>query len=99
MSKGAQARASTARRRDTPSALVGTRRSGRSVVTGVPVHRELDELRRGVEIELLFDSLTMRFDGLHAQVQVTRYFASRLASSDQVEHLDLAVAQAVDRIR
>src|SRR6478736_3392215 len=99
MSKRARPPRSPALARGAGQLRSGIRRGRRSVMTGVPVHRELDELRRGVQVQLLLDSLTMGLDGLHAQVQVARDLASRLAAPDQVEDLDLAVAQAVDRVR
>ena len=61
---------------------------------GVP--QELDP--RG-EIELSLDSLTVRLDRLDAQVQQLRDFSSAGPFADQVQNLQFAVGEPLDRVR
>src|SRR5262245_48027167 len=56
------------------------------VVTGVPVHGELNQLRRRVQVELLLDALAVRFHRLDGEIQRSRNLPSGLAPSDEVQH-------------
>jgi hypothetical protein len=55
-------------------------------------------LRSGGEIQLSLDSLAMRFDRLDAQMQQLRSLAGAGAFADQMQYLQLAVREPLDRI-
>src|SRR5690606_5418936 len=73
-------------------------REGELRLAGVPVDGELHEARRAVEAQLFLDALAVRLDRLDAEAQVLSDLPRRLAAADQVQHLHLAVAQALDRV-
>src|SRR4029077_1800957 len=56
-------------------------------------HREADDLRRVVEIELLHDVLAVRLDRVDAHREHGRDFLVRLPLGNQLENLALAVGQ------
>src|SRR5690606_12188080 len=96
------ARRARASRRPAPNeGCIRSERAHRTVglwLARVPVHGELNEARRAVEAQLLLDPLAVRFHRLDAQAQIPRDLARRLAASDQVQHLDLAIAQPFDGV-
>src|SRR5882672_4447764 len=67
-------------------------------LTGEPVDRELHELRAGMQIELGLDSLAVRFDRFDAQSERIRGLASAHPLTDQMQDLQLTIAQAVDGV-
>src|ERR1044071_611356 len=74
------------------------RASPRLMMPRVPVDGELDQLRRRAQVELLLDPLAMGLDGLHREIQSLRDLSGGLAAADEVQHLQLSIAQTLARV-
>src|SRR5262245_65923024 len=77
-----------------PGRLFG-RKSG-VFASGEPVDRVADQLGGILDPQLLLDALAVRFDGLDAQVECHGDFTCARALADEVQDLQLAIAQPID---